>query len=98
MAINPLYLDFYGWRQRCKDEDDSTERLIIPHSNPQEYEDPLDAMFPTPEAAQECLVDLELADEAAAEGWVLVHFLATIVANLASAAEPALKGAEPRTA
>jgi len=43
------------WRELVKFDNEDAPRLIVPHSDPMEYEQPLDGIFKTPEKAYEYL-------------------------------------------
>lgn len=76
----------FGWRVPFFDEHGKYSHLVVPHADPQEHEYPVDEMFDTVEAAQQYLVDEELAEEATAAGWFLVQ-IAQVVIGRASATQ-----------
>jgi hypothetical protein len=65
-------LDFYAWRKPVTI--DGQERLIVPMSDPVEYEWDFGLIFGTPDEAQDTLEAYEYEDIAREEGWVLVHY------------------------
>lgn len=78
-----LDLDHYCWRERAFDED-GDERLLVPHSDPDLYEFPIDFIFPTVDAAlawKAEAIDEEWVDHLEANAWVLVHMMGTIIPN-----------------
>jgi len=63
---------WYCWKIYAHDGGESeSRRLLTPHSDPRQYEEPFDYLFETPNAAMEILEDHDIVDEACDDGWVL---------------------------
>ena len=81
IQLEELSSTFYEWKIIIREEDGS-ERLITPRSNPQEHEHPFDLIFETPGQAKQALEDWDVEKEACEEGWVMVRTSETAVYKL----------------
>ncbi len=72
---------WYTWRVLATVEGEEQRRLLVPWSDPHEYEFPFDFLFATPEAAREGLKLHEAEDAAREEGWVLCREILHLVAE-----------------
>lgn len=70
-------LDYYAWRVPTTDDDGP--RLLVPMGNPAIHEAPFDLLFNTEAEARAALDEWDVADDAAEENWVLVHYVGTVV-------------------
>ncbi len=62
---------YYVWRILATVEGETEPRLLIPNSDPDEHEYPMDMQFDTVELAYQGLVDYGVEDQAVEEEWVL---------------------------
>jgi hypothetical protein len=81
IQLKELSSTFYQWKTPIREEDGS-ERLITPRSDPQQHEHPFDLIFDTPEQAEQSLKDWDVKEEACEEGWVMVRTSETAVYQL----------------
>jgi len=61
---------FYVWKELVA-FDNEDDRLLTPHSDPMEYEYPIDFMFESPEEAMKWVKECEMEEEA--RDWILCH-------------------------
>lgn len=73
--MSVIDLDYYTWRERSVDAN-GDERLIVPWSDPRQYEDDYGFIYPSAQAA---IDSKERDDEARNERWVLVHYTGEVV-------------------
>lgn len=69
-------LDHYSWKERVVTPDG--ERLLTPHSDPMEYECPVDYIYEDVDRAVAHRDEMAEVYDDAAE-WVLVHYVGTPV-------------------
>ena len=70
-GILQIDLHHYTWREVV--DDGHEKRLLTPHSDPMEYEYPVDFIYETRQEAIEGLIELGLIDEAINDKWTLVE-------------------------
>ena len=64
---------WYTWRVLGTVEGEETQRLLVPWSDPHQYEFAFDFLYKTPEQAREGLKTMGAEDDAHEEGWILCH-------------------------
>ena len=60
---------YFTWREHVQVDGEDSPRLLVPRSDPDEYEYPFDFLYESKEKAIEGIKEYEAQDEA--EGWVL---------------------------